>query len=552
MARMVLSAGMAWLLLLLVPIGTRAALDPAGADRLFGLTNVWTIHLTLTASNWASMLPEEPARAGGGPGGLGGGGMMPGPGPGPGGGPGAIDREYPWSVCAFEGAGVALTNVAIRFKGNSSFAMSRRSLKRPLRLDFNRGAKGRTWLGAEEVSLNNNLNDATQFREALAYEIHRQAGVPAPRTAFARVYLTITGEHTHTYAGLYTLVETVEDDFLRTHFATKKGLLLKPERLRGLEYLGEDWNAYPARYDPKSDVKRADAARFIALTRLIAQADDATFARELPGFVEVDGFLRFVATTAWMANYDSFVGNGHNYYLFQPTEGGRATFVPWDLNESFGGHPGAGPRRDQAGFSVLRPQGSPQPPHRARARPPALAGGLPTRTRTPGPGSLRTGPADRPVRAPRHHGSRGRFRRTRTGARRLRTRRARHGPSGSRRRRTRQRTAAGTARRVRPTAGRGGGRNPGGLDSVARAQRRRGTGRNSDGNDSADDARPWRSGRSGRPPTAGWTPTRRAGRTRPSAGPLNRAPADGGCPAVHRGPAFGSDGPAPPMRRFPG
>jgi spore coat protein H len=374
MARMVLSAGMAWLLLLLVPIGTRAALDPAGADRLFGLTNVWTIHLTLTASNWASMLPEEPARAGGGPGGLGGGGMMPGPGPGPGGGPGAIDREYPWSVCAFEGAGVALTNVAIRFKGNSSFAMSRRSLKRPLRLDFNRGAKGRTWLGAEEVSLNNNLNDATQFREALAYEIHRQAGVPAPRTAFARVYLTITGEHTHTYAGLYTLVETVEDDFLRTHFATKKGLLLKPERLRGLEYLGEDWNAYPARYDPKSDVKRADAARFIALTRLIAQADDATFARELPGFVEVDGFLRFVATTAWMANYDSFVGNGHNYYLFQPTEGGRATFVPWDLNESFGGHPGAGPRRDQAGFSVLRPQGSPNRLiERVLAHPPWLA-----------------------------------------------------------------------------------------------------------------------------------------------------------------------------------
>jgi hypothetical protein len=66
-----------------------------------------------------------------------------------------------------------------------------------------------------------------------------------------------------------------------------------------------------------------------------------------------------MAVTAVLANYDSFVGNGHNYYLFQPSGEAKATFIPWDLNEAFGGHPMAGSRAVQAELSVLRPQAGP-------------------------------------------------------------------------------------------------------------------------------------------------------------------------------------------------
>jgi len=52
--------------------------------------------------------------------------------------------------------------------------------------------------------------------------------LPAPRTAFGRVYLTLTGERTNEFLGLYTLVEAVDGDFLQTHFGTQQGLLLKP------------------------------------------------------------------------------------------------------------------------------------------------------------------------------------------------------------------------------------------------------------------------------------------------------------------------------------
>lgn len=319
-------------------------LDSAGAsagaetDRLFGLTNLWTIHLTFTRSSWDTLESGDPGDPGP---------RRP--------GPESLPRAFAWSQCVFECAGQTLTNVAIRYKGNSSFSMSRDSLKRPFKVDFNRGFKGRRFLGVEELSFNNNFNDSTQLKEALAYEVCRQAGLPAPRTAFARVHLTISGQRTNELLGLYTLAETVEADFLKARLGTKKGLLLKPERLPTLEYLGENWNAYTNRYDPKADAEPAAIERFIALTRLIASADDATLRRELPAQVDMDNLLRYVAVNALLANYDSFVGNGHNYYFFQPADEGKAVFIPWDLNEAFGGHPPLGPRLRQAEFSVLHP-----------------------------------------------------------------------------------------------------------------------------------------------------------------------------------------------------
>ena len=305
----------------------------------FGLDQLWTFHLTLTADQWAAMEPESSDDFGRPP-------HESGP----------QKREYPWSQASFSGAGHSFTNVSLRFKGNSSFNMSRGSWKRPFKIDFNRGAPGRTLMGQQELLLNNNVNDATQFREALAYELFRRAGIPAPRTAFAQVYLSIPSQCTNQYLGLYTVVEAVEGQFLKRHFGSSQGLLLKPERVRGLEYFGPDWSAYQDRYVPKGDVKKVDCQRFMALNRLIAEGDDERFLRELPKMLDVPGFLKFVAINALLANYDSFLGMGHNYYLFQPSKTGPVRFIPWDLNEAFGGHPGAGHRNVQAEFSILKPQ----------------------------------------------------------------------------------------------------------------------------------------------------------------------------------------------------
>lgn len=308
---------------------------PATPGQFFGPTNTWDLRLSIGAEDWHSMEPAEPER-----------------GPGPPGPPPA--REYPWATARFECAGVVLTNVAVRFKGNSSFMMSRRGLKRPLKLDFNRGHPGRTFAGLAGLMLGNNANDPSQLHEALAYAAFARAGVPAPRTAFVRVHLDIPGIAENRFVGVYTAVEPVDSRFLLSRFGTKDGVLAKPERMPGPRYFGEDWSAYVDRFEVKREGTAREQRRLIDFVRLVDRAPDAEFASRLAEYVDPAELARFTAVNAWLANMDSMLGTGHNHYLHVAPDG-RIRFIPWDLNEAFGGHPGAGPALGQAGFDVLHP-----------------------------------------------------------------------------------------------------------------------------------------------------------------------------------------------------
>lgn len=268
-----------------------------------------------------------------------------------------MSLDFPWGTATLEiGNGQeVLTNVGVRFKGNSSFNASRQSDKKPFKLDFNRHAPGRQFFGLNALFLNNNVNDLAYVREPLAYEAFRKAGFPASRTAIVRLYLTIPGVKDHEYLGLYTAVEPVDNLFLDRRLGGHTGLLVKPEGVQGLSYFGDDWHAYTNRYEVHSKLKESDAERLVALTRHVNRSSDTEFARRLGEFVDVDASLRFIALNAMLANLDSFNGNGHNYYLFVSRTTGKATFIPWDLNEAFGGHPGGGPAAAQLELSVLHP-----------------------------------------------------------------------------------------------------------------------------------------------------------------------------------------------------
>lgn len=353
------------------------------ADRtpeyFFGTTQVWTLHLTLSPEAWKALEPVElntgPGREapprfrpgadenlGEGPG------PRRGRGPGGPGGPGGFgprSLHFPWATATLECDGQILTNVALRFKGNSSFNGSRQSLKKPLKLDFNRGAKGRRFFGLKELALGNNVNELAHLREPIAYQVFQRAGLPASRTAYVRLYLTLTGEFENRYLGLYTAVEPVDGAYLKRTLGTSKGLLVKPERVPGIVYLGEDWRAYTNRYEVHSESTESDTRQLIRFARFVNEAPDTEFTAELKRYVDIDATLRFIAINAWLANMDSFLGNGHNYYLFIAHKDGRAHFIPWDLNEAFGGHPMAGSSAEQTGISVLHP---PNPGNRLAQR----------------------------------------------------------------------------------------------------------------------------------------------------------------------------------------
>lgn len=336
-------------------------LDDAAAS-FFGLTNLHTVRLTFTPEQWDALEPKRRADAGSGFGGP----------PGRGGGPdlsrafeeGRAQRpgvaamlglDFEFVKADVEIAGEKLSDVAVRYKGNGTYMGSMNSDKRPFKLDFNRFTKGRKFRGLSTLNLHNQVSDPTYLHEVLGYATAREAGMPAPRTAYAKVYVTVPGRFEETFLGLYTLVEQVNDDFLQNWFGTRKGLLLKPGSRESLNYRGDDWAAYEKPLNVQEDGSKEDRAKMIAFLRLLKEADDATFAREAGNYVELDNTALFLAWQVAMVNADSILTIGQNYYAYLEPKSAKLHWWVWDLDQSWGAFGIQGSPGERLNLSIKKP-----------------------------------------------------------------------------------------------------------------------------------------------------------------------------------------------------
>jgi spore coat protein H len=272
----------------------------------------------------------------------------------------AFGFDFLWVKGSFEHGsaqygGTLLPEIGLRFKGNSSYMMGEQSHKPPMKLDFDRYVPGQSFRGLSQLNLHNNAMDPSHMREALSYWVFREAGVPASRTAYALVYLTLDGQQERKLLGLYTLVEEVDKRFLESRFGTDKGLLLKPENAFNLPFKGEDFKKYEEVYRPKTEPTPQTSQALIEFLRLIHKADDATFEREIEKRMDVEAFLRFVAANTLLANMDSFLSTGHNFFMYVHPQTLKVHFVPWDLNLSLGGFAWVGNAREQIELSLSKP-----------------------------------------------------------------------------------------------------------------------------------------------------------------------------------------------------
>lgn len=317
-----------------------APLDPANdtSDDFFRSSRVHTFEITIAPADFARMPPVS------GHGGRGMGGWQA-----PGGDQGSGYAKVP-ATLQFDGQDWG--DITLRYKGNSSYRGARTDLKRSLKLDFNAAAGHRRFFGMSKLNLNNNAFDSSQMRETLAYDVFHHAEVPAPRTAYARVFITVPGEHEHEheYAGLFTIVEQIDQSFFEQRWGHKVGVLLKPEGLSGLPDLGNDWKSYASSYSAKLPTKSRDAQRMIKFVQFVDHASDQDFAAHLGDYLDIDEFLHFLAAEAVIVNSDSPLAMNHNYYLTIRPDSGKVVWVPWDMNMAFGGF-----RRGEVDLSIYRP-----------------------------------------------------------------------------------------------------------------------------------------------------------------------------------------------------
>src|SRR5207247_76155 len=165
-----------------------------------------------------------------------------------------IEFNYVHADLEFEGQN--FKDVAVRYKGNGTFMQSRGTFKRSLKVDFNKFVKGQKLAGISKLNFHNNVTDASWMNEVLSHRLFRDAGLPASRTAYARVYVTVPGRFDKKYFGLYSLVEDIDNNFAQENFGTKKGAIFKPVTPNPFASLGDDWKNYNQTYDPKTELSQ--------------------------------------------------------------------------------------------------------------------------------------------------------------------------------------------------------------------------------------------------------------------------------------------------------
>ena len=225
---------------------------------------------------------------------------------------------------------VYMERVGVRFKGNSSYR-TYPGTKKSFKIKTNEFVKGRRIEGIDTLNLHNAFKDPSYVREKVYYELARELGLTAPRTNYAALYVN------GVYWGLYFLTEDIDGEFLENQLGKgENGNLYKGDPRGTLEYRGPDAAPYRREYEKDNDEDADDWSDLIALVEALNRTPREQLKERLEGLLDLESAAGLLALDNYTANLDSYIGSGHNYYLYHRKSDGKWTFFPWDPNEAWG------------------------------------------------------------------------------------------------------------------------------------------------------------------------------------------------------------------------
>ena len=217
------------------------------------------------------------------------------------------------------------------------------------------------------INLKSMYNDPAQMREALAWRLLRNAGVPAARHTYAKLAFDAT------YYGLFSVIEQVDKRFLTDHFgASHHGNLYKAYcgdvGCATLEHrIGADGDDSGRQYYRADDEDRTyrlktneddrDASTYDDLAQFIRTVNGTTigggagrfdtdaFRESVDGIMNARAFLRWAAVNVLLGSWDNYYATPSNYYLYNSGHLGAErdfmgapyfTFIPWDYDNCLG------------------------------------------------------------------------------------------------------------------------------------------------------------------------------------------------------------------------
>jgi hypothetical protein len=104
-----------------------------------------------------------------------------------------------------------------------------------------------------------------------------------------------------------------DDEWYETAFEGD-GALYKSESTGDWSYRGDDPDSYTDVFDQEGGSDVTDLTPLIDLLQFLDEADDATFAAELPDRVDVDAFATYLAMMDLVDNFDDIDGPGNRTF----------------------------------------------------------------------------------------------------------------------------------------------------------------------------------------------------------------------------------------------
>jgi spore coat protein CotH len=224
--------------------------------------------------------------------------------------------------------GLMLPSIGAKLKGNSSY--NNPSIKKSFKLDLNEYITAQDYDGLKKLNLNNCFKDPSFMREKLMLDFCNHFGIPAPRCTYAKVYLN------NTYWGLYTIVEETNNAFLDRHFFENDGNIFKGDPTGDLKWLSSTQSNYYNKYELHSNETLNDWSDLVNLIDEINNTPIANWADSVDAVLNIQSVIKAWAACAVFADYDSYAGSGHNYFLYHNLLTNKFEWIVWDVNEGFG------------------------------------------------------------------------------------------------------------------------------------------------------------------------------------------------------------------------
>jgi CotH protein len=201
----------------------------------------------------------------------------------------------------------------------------------------------RTLLGETHVTLNNEVQDATQTHDRMAHRLFRDAGVPAPRAVAAEV--VVNGENW----GPYVLVETVDRRFLKKWMPTNDGMMYEaspwcelnedevPPGLDDPSCFGREFDSRDPCDSPQPGEDPTDWELLRGMTQTLQTMPPGAFYPEIGTLYDYDEVLGEYAGEATLGHWDGYSFDlRNNYRVYHEPAVDLWSLLPWGTDQSFG------------------------------------------------------------------------------------------------------------------------------------------------------------------------------------------------------------------------